>query len=279
MIPLYMNLAPKISVCQFKISPDKNKNIEKAGKYIIEAVLNKSNIIVLPECFVCEYDVTIFEENSECITPIITESSPAANMLLNCSKKFPDVYIVGGSIIEKEYEPDTSFKLYNTCLIFHGGKLLSKYRKNNLYKIQMKEHSFSEGDILTAGHEPTIFETEFGKIGVGICYDIRFPELAKYYQENGCQIIIYPGSFNTITGPKHWKVLQQVRALDNQLFIISCSSACSKGSRYESHGKSYIISPWGKVVVETELDMEQTISAFLNLEHILSIRKALPILS
>ena len=273
-----MNSMPRVSICQFKVTPNKNYNIDNARLNIEKAVESKSDIIVLPECFVCEYDVKIFEENSECITPNINESSPAANMLLNSSKRFPDVYIFGGSIIEKEFEVDTTFKLYNTCLVFHQGKLIAKYRKNNLYKITMKEHSFSEGDVLTAGHKPTIVDTVYGKIGIGICYDIRFPELAKYYQENDCQVIIYPGSFNTITGPRHWKILQQVRALDNQLFVVSCSSACSKGSSYESHGKSYMISPWAKIIAETDLDKEEIVTVFLNLSEISSIRQTLPIL-
>ena len=273
------NTMPRVSICQFKISSDKNYNINNARNYIERCVLEKkSDIVVLPECFICEYNIKVFEENSECITSAISTNSPAANMLLSCSIKFPEVYIFGGSIIEKEYELDTSFKLYNTCLVFYGGKLIGKYRKNNLYKITLENHSFSEGDVLTAGHEPTIINTKFGKVGIGICYDVRFPELAKYYQENDCDIIIYPGSFNTITGPKHWKILQQVRALDNQLFVLSCSSACSKGSSYESYGKSFMISPWAKIICETELDKEEIITDLLNISEITSIRRTLPIL-
>ena len=273
-----IKLTPKVSICQFKIGRNKDDNIEKAKQYIIGEAIKNSDIIILPECFVCEYNVKIFETNSECITPVISDKSPAANMLLNCSKQFPNIYIVGGTIIEKEYQFDSSIKLYNTCLVFHKGSLLDKYRKNNLYKISLKDHVFSEGDVLTAGHKATIFNTDFGKIGIGVCYDLRFPELAKYYQENGCNMVIYPGSFNTITGPRHWKILQQVRALDNQIFIISCSAACSKGSSYESHGKSYIISPWGKVVIETKLDEEKSVQAIVNLNEIDAIRKTLPIL-
>ena len=92
-------------------------------------------------------------------------------------------------------------------------------------------------------------------------------------------MIIYPGSFNRITGPKHWKILQQVRALDNQLFVASCSSACSFGSGYESWGKSYLISPFGEIVLETELDKEVTIMSEINVADIYKIRQRLPILN
>jgi len=148
----------------------------------------------------------------------------------------------------------------------------------SLYKINIKEHSYCEADVLTSGDLPTIVDTKFGKIGIGICYDLRFNELAKYYQENDCKIIIYPGSFNRFTGPKHWLILQQVRALDNQVFIVSCSSACNFGSAYESYGKSYVISPWGRIIIETELDKENIITSIIDLNELATTRINLPIL-
>jgi len=268
---------PKVSICQFKILSDKIYNISRTRDYITEACEIGSDIIVVPECFVCEYNTKEFDKNSEYIEDVICEDSPAVHMLMKCSKAFPEAYIVGGSIIEKVFE-ETNEKLYNTCLVFNQGEIIAKYRKNNLYKITMKEHSFSEGDVLTAGHQPTFFETKFGNIGLGICYDLRFPDLARYYQENECKIIIYPGSFNKITGPKHWKLLQQARALDNQVFVVSCSSACNKGSAYESYGKSYIISPWANIIKETTLDKEEIVSITINISEIDAINQALPVL-
>ena len=244
-----------MSICQYKILDDKMKNIERTRQQIDLACKKNPNFVVLPECFVCPYDINIFGENAEPIDNLFVPSiSPATCMLRDSSFKYPNVYIVGGSIIESEFVKDLDKTLYfNTCLVFYNGNIVGKYRKINLYKINIKEHSYCEADVLTAGDKPVIFDTEFGKVGLGICYDIRFGELAKYYQENDCKIIIYPGSFNRFTGPNHWLILQQVRALDNQLFIVSCSSACSFGSSYESYGKSYIISPWGRIIRETNL--------------------------
>lgn len=269
-----------MSICQYKILDDKMKNIERTRQQIDLACKKNPNFVVLPECFVCPYDINIFGENSEPVDNLLDPSiSPATCMLRDSSFKYPNVYIVGGSIIESEFVKDLNKTLYfNTCLVFYNGNIVGKYRKINLYKINIKEHSYCEADVLNAGDKPVIFDTEFGKVGLGICYDIRFGELAKYYQENDCKIIIYPGSFNRFTGPKHWLILQQVRALDNQLFIVSCSSACSFGSSYESYGKSYIISPWGRIIRETNLDKEDNIDATLNLDEITSTRNNLPIL-
>ena len=270
-----------ISICQFKIEGNKAKNISKARQQIDLAIQqSETSFIVLPECFVCPYDINIFKENSEPINSIFdSKKSPATCMLRESSLKYPDVYIIGGSIIESEYIENLGKTLYyNTCLVFYNGMIIGKYRKINLYKINIKEHSYCEADVLTHGDLPTIIETKFGKIGIGICYDLRFNELAKYYQENNCNIIFYPGSFNRFTGPKHWLILQKVRALDNQLFVVSCSSACVFDSVYESYGKSYIISPWGRIIRETELDKEEIVSATINMDEIESTRKNLPIL-
>lgn len=274
------NLGLRMSICQYKILDDKMENIEKARNQIDLAYQKNSNFIVLPECFVCPYDINIFEKMAEPINDLFDPTiSPATCMLKNSSLKYPNVYIVGGSIIEYEFIEELNKTLYfNTCLVFHNGNIVGKYRKINLYKINIKEHSYCEADVLTSGDSPAMFNTEFGKVGLGICYDIRFGELAKYYQENDCKIIVYPGSFNRFTGPKHWLILQQVRALDNQLFIVSCSSACNFDSAYESYGKSYIISPWGRIIKETELDKEEIIQALINFDEITSTRKNLPIL-
>ena len=267
---------PIISICQFKISSDKEKNILKAKKYLIKSLDNGCDIVILPECFICEYSLDEFKKNSEEIDYQNIKS--AFYMLKKISEEYPDSYIVSGSIIEKEVINVNEIKFYNTCFVFFNGEVLTKYRKVNLYHINMKEHSFSEGDVLSPGDGPRYFYSKFGKIGLGICYDIRFPDLAKFYQENDCKIIIYPGSFNRITGPKHWKILQQARALDNQLFVLSCSGACTFGSSFESYGKSFMISPWGDVINETELDREEIITSKLNLDLIDVTKRKLPIL-
>lgn len=277
---LMYNSSLKISICQFKILDSKKENILNARKQIDLAFQKSPKFIVLPECFVCPYDVSIFHKNSEPVDGLFnSDKSPATCMLRDASLEYPNVYIFGGSIIESEFVNNINKTLYyNTCLIFKNGKIIGKYRKINLYKINIKEHSYCEADVLTSGDSPTIVDTIFGKVGIGICYDIRFNKLATYYQENDCNMIIYPGSFNRYTGPKHWLILQQVRAIDNQLFVASCSSACNFGSKYESYGKSYIISPWGSIINESNVDKEEILTSVIFLDEIRMTRKNLPIL-
>jgi omega-amidase len=272
---LFLMENPNVAICQFKITENKMENIAKARNKIINASNKGATIVILPECFICTYDVNIFKENSEKIYNPNDQSCLAYNMLIETSKLNLDVYIFGGSIIEQ----DVNGNLYNTCIVTYGGNVIASYRKNHLYTINLTEHSFCEGSVLTPGNESCMVNTRFGRIGLGICYDLRFSDLAKTYMEEGCFMIIYPGSFNRITGPKHWKILQQVRALDNQLYVASCSSACSFGSNYESWGKSYLISPFGEVILETELDKEITIMSEVNVSDIFKVRQRLPILN
>lgn len=100
------------------------------------------------------------------------------------------------------------------------GKLLGKHRKAHLFDIDIPgKITFQESKVLSPGNQMTIVATEYCKIGIGICYDMRFPEMAKIYTDSGCDLLIYPGAFNMTTGPAHWQILQQARAVDNQVWI------------------------------------------------------------
>jgi len=107
--------------------------------------------------------------------------------------------------------------------------------------------TFKESDTLSPGDNLTIIDSPWGKIGVGICYDIRFPELAMLMREKGVGLMVYPGAFNTTTGPLHWELLQRARAVDNQVFVATASPARNPDSSYQAWGHSSLISPWGEV--------------------------------
>ena len=130
------------------------------------------------------------------------------------AKEF-NVYLVGGSIPEA----GENNKLYNTCTIWGPtGEMLGRHRKLHLFDIDIPgKMTFQESKVLSPGSSLTTFETEHCRVGVGICYDMRFAEMAQLYREKGCQLLLYPGAFNMTTGPAHWKMLLQARAVDNQV--------------------------------------------------------------
>ena len=180
---------------------------------------------ILPECWNSPYSTASFPIYAEEVPSIghspNADKSPSTFFLCKKAKE-NSVWIVGGSIPEREEE-----RLYNTCLIIDNtGSIVGKHRKIHLFDIDVPGRiKFKESDALSAGHSPTIIESPWGPIGVGICYDIRFPEYAIVLRQLGARILVYPGAFNMVTGPAHWELLQRARAVDNQVFVISCSPA------------------------------------------------------
>ena len=147
-----------------------------------------------------------------------------------------------------------------------------------LFDIDVKgKIAFKESDVLTAGDEFSLADTEYGKIGIGICYDVRFVELARVMTERGASVLIYPGAFNMTTGPAHWELLFRSRALDNQVFCIGVAPALNEESSYHSYGHSIVTNPWGEVVTQAD-EKENLIICEIDLDEIKKVREEIPIL-
>lgn len=258
----------KLALCQMNVVDDKKANLKKASSMIAESAEKNADFIILPEMFNCPYSNEKFieygEEEHESLT--LNEISRLA--------KENNVYILAGSIPERE-----SDKLYNTSYLFDKtGQIIAKHRKMHLFDIDVKgKITFKESDVLTAGDEFTIADTEFGKIGIGICYDIRFVELARIMVEKGALVLVYPGAFNQTTGPAHWELLFQSRALDNQAFCIGVAPALNEDASYHSYGHSIVTNPWGEVIAEAS-EKEELIICEIDLDEIKKVREELPIL-
>ncbi|MFR3522969.1 MAG: carbon-nitrogen hydrolase family protein, partial [Clostridia bacterium] len=171
-------------------------------------------------------------------------------------------------------------KIYNTSFVFNRhGKKIAKHRKIHLFDIDIKgKQTFKESDTLSPGDDVTVFDSEFGKIGLCICYDLRFPELARLMVNKGAKVIIVPASFNMTTGPAHWHLMFRSRAVDNQIYTIGCSPASDYNSSYVSYGHSLIVSPFGEVLCELD-DKENIITYEIDLDYVDKIREELPLLN
>ena len=169
--------------------------------------------------------------------------------------------------------------VYNTSYIFdRQGKQIGKHRKAHLFDIDVKGgQSFRESDTLTAGDSDTVFDTEFGKMGVIICFDIRFPEMARMTVNDGAKVIFVPAAFNMTTGPAHWELSFRTRALDNQIYMVGCAPVRDVSSSYVSWGHSIVTDPWGKVVNMLD-EKEGILLAELDLDYEDDVRDQLPLL-
>lgn len=205
----------KVGVCQVPVTADKLFNIEHVRGVITTACQVPCDMIVLPEIWNSPYATVSFPIYAE-VLPSIGEQpkpidSPSSTMMCEQAKKF-GVYIIGGSIPEREIDSVTGEeRIYNTCLVINpNGEIVGKFRKVHLFDIDVPgKIKFKESDSLTSGNDVCIVDTPWGLVGVGICYDIRFPELALIMRARGCKILIYPGAFNMITGPAHWELLSR----------------------------------------------------------------------
>lgn len=185
-------------------------------------------------------------------------------------------YLVGGSI--PEYGEDTK-KWYNTALVFSPtGELIATHRKTHLFDIDIPgKITFRESEVLSPGNKVTIVDLpEYGKIGLGICYDVRFPELATIAARKGAFMMVYPGAFNTTTGPLHWSLLARARAVDNQIYVAMCSPARDMSATYHAWGHSLAVDPMAEVLSETD-ENESIVYAELSGEKIVESRKGIPI--
>ncbi|KAG0724261.1 Omega-amidase NIT2 [Chionoecetes opilio] len=259
----------RIALVQMAVGEVKTKNVARAVQLIKEAAGGGAQMIVLPECFNSPYGTTHFPKYAEDIPG--GESTVA---LRDAAKKF-GVFVVGGSVPERDGD-----KLFNTCTVWGPqGNMLAKHRKIHLFDINVPGSIvFRESDCLTAGNTPTTFDLPHCKIGLGICYDMRFSELANIYSKLGCKLLLYPGAFNMTTGPAHWELLQRARALDNQVYVGTISPARDTSSSYIAWGHSSMVSPWGEVVSTCEAE-EAIVYADLDMDYVAKVRQMIPVLT
>lgn len=274
-------LSQKIKVALIQLngsSPNKLDNLNRAAKFIGIAMQRQpdTKIVVLPECFNSPYSVTNFREYAEIIDN--NSKSQSIDLLSKIASKY-NITLIGGSI--PEIDPKSN-KIYNTSPIFNGkGDLIDIHRKVHLFDVDIPNGiTFKESETLSPGDKLTTVSTPYGNIGVGICYDMRFPELTTISARdpNNAFAMVFPSAFNTVTGPMHWHLLARSRAVDNQIYTILCSPARNLKSSYHAYGHSLICNPKGEIIAEAG-EGEEIIYAELNPEDIINFRQAIPLLN
>ena len=257
----------RLALCQMKVSAEKKQNLRMAGAMVREAAAGGANVIALPEMFSCPYSNDYFREFAE------EEDGPTVGYLSLLAEELK-VYLIAGSVPELEGD-----KVYNTSYSFDKtGKVIGKHRKVHLFDIDVKGGiRFQESETLSPGTDMTVFDTEYCKIGVGICYDVRFPELFRKMTLAGAQLIVLPGAFNMTTGPAHWDLTMRARALDNQVYFAAVSPARDLDGPYQAYGGSCIVNPWGEFCGKTD-SREAVVYSDIDLDYVEEIRNQLPLL-
>ena len=256
----------RIALIQMNICREVEENIRTAARMIRQAAA-QADIVVLPEMFCCLYTNSAFRAAKE----------PKGGRIWSALQKAAaenHIWLIGGSMPEEE-----NGRIYNTCFIFdREGRQIARHRKVHLFDIAVEggQH-FRESDTFTPGDSYTVFDTEFGKMGVEICFDIRFQELARITALAGAQVIFIPAAFNMTTGPAHWELHFRGRAVDNQVYMCGCAPARDENGPYISYANSIIVSPWGEVTGRLD-ESAGILYQELDLAMVDRIRAQLPIM-
>ncbi|MEN3058198.1 MAG: nitrilase-related carbon-nitrogen hydrolase [Candidatus Methanosuratincola petrocarbonis] len=220
---------------QMASGEDKRSNLEKAVRMVREAAGMGAELAVLPELF---NFLPQRIERARCLSNAEGEDGQTLTTLKRVSKE-EGVAIVAGSVIEREGE-----RLYNTAFVVTEKGVLGKYRKNHLFNYD----KINEGEVFKPGDSPAVLDLFGTKIGITICYDLRFPELFRAEALLGAEVIVNVAAFLEETGRAHWMALLKARAIENLAYIIAANQASTEENRFRYYGHSCIIDPWGKVV-------------------------------
>lgn len=258
----------KIAQLQTHVYPEKQRSLAQVEAYVDKVMPEKPDLVALGEMFQCPYVTQNFPLYAE------EEGGDTWQRLSQLAAKH-QVYLSAGTVPELD-----GGKVYNTAYVFdRQGRQIAKHRKVHLFDIDVEGgQSFRESDTLSAGNQVTVFDTEFGKIGICVCFDFRFPELGRLMALKGAKLILVPAAFNMTTGPAHWQIMFRSQALNNQCFVAGTSPARDEASSYVAWGHSLLISPWGDIIKEAD-EKEGFQITEIDLSEADRIRSQLPLLS
>lgn len=257
----------RIACVQMTSRADKSANLEKAERLVTQAAATGADLVVLPEKWNAIGDAAVYHATAE---PLESGESVAA---MSGWARTHGITLVGGSIAERRERRE---KLSNTSLVFDPeGQLVATYRKIHLFDVEVGGVLYRESEAEEPGDEPVVAEAEDWKVGLSICYDIRFPELYRILTLEGAELVTVPAHFTTPTGKDHWHVLLRARAIENQYYVAAPAQVGETLPGKPAYGRSLIVDPWGIVLAQAP-DEETVISAELDRARLRSVREKLP---
>jgi len=257
------------AVVQMESGPDKPYNITRAVALTNQAADAGASLVALPETFDYRGDALDLRH--------IAEPLPGSALApLIAIARARHVWIAAGSVHERDA---AGGKPYNTSvLISPQGEIAARYRKIHLFDIAIGNKSVTESAKYQRGDKVVSADAAGVKLGLTICYDMRFPELYRFLADEGVDVICIPSSFTAPTGEAHWEVLVRARAIENQCFVLAPGQAGIGAGGIPTYGNSMIVDPWGRILARASSHGEEIIVATLDFNEMASIRTRLPAL-
>lgn len=258
-----------VGAVQMNSGGNKKENLKKAELLLREGVVKGARFLALPENF------SFMGKDSEKIE--VAENLETGETV-DFLKKFAadhGVWLLGGTIPLKAGEN----KVYNTSLLINDhGEVAARYDKIHLFDVQLDEKEvYRESDFVQGGSLPVVAKTPWGKAGLSVCYDIRFPELYRKLMEAGAEFIFLPAAFTVRTGEAHWEVLLRARAIENQVYMIAPAQCGVHPGGRMTYGNSMIVDPWGKILARAG-EGEGIVTAELDSDYREEVKSRIPCL-
>lgn len=259
----------RIAAIQMVSGIDVENNIATAYQLLCRAKKQGADLAALPE-----YWPIMGRRDGDKVACAEELGSGRLQTFLSQTARELAMTVVGGTIPLRSPVAD---KIYNTCLVFDAqGQALGRYDKIHLFGFHQGQENYQESATITPGDQVVCVDTEVGKIGLGICYDLRFPELFR--QMGACDCLILPAAFTYTTGQAHWEILLRARAIENQCYVLAAAQGGTHENGRRTWGHSMLIDPWGKVL-ECLDEGAGVICAELDVAAMATIRDNLPALS
>ena len=257
-----------IAAVQMRVGTKVAVNLKEAARLIDIAVMKGAKLVVLPEyfCFMGMKDTDKMVLREE-------EGSGPIQDFLSKTARFYGIWLVGGSVPLVSSRPD---KVRNSCLVYDDfGKQVARYDKIHLFNLRSGKEHYVEEETIEAGTKVVTLESPFGRIGLSICYDLRFPELYRLMEK--VDIILAPSAFTSFTGKAHWEILIRARAIENMAYMIAPAQVGRHINGHETYGDSMIVDPWG-VILDHLPKGPGVVLANMNQSYQENLRNSLPAL-
>jgi nitrilase len=258
----------RIAAVQMISTPRVDDNLRSAARLVAEAVAQGAQLVALPEYF----PIMGMNDGDKVKVREHDGRGPIQDFLAETAEKHA-IWLIGGSIPLMADNPD---KVLNSSVAYNPqGKRVARYDKIHLFGFQKGAERYNESATIEAGSLPVAFDTPFGRVGLSICYDLRFPEL--YRALGVTDLLVIPAAFTETTGRAHWEILLRARAIENQCYLLAVAQGGRHENGRETHGNSMLIDPWGEVL-DRKLKGPGIVIGELDHARIAEIRASLPAL-
>jgi nitrilase len=268
-----MTTKPRVAAVQMATGPNVNANLFEAERLIKEAAHNGAGLVVLPENF------AFMGKRDQDLLPLCESDGdgPLQTFLAQMATRY-GLWVVGGTIPLAAHDAG---RVRAACLVFNDhGERVARYDKIHLFDVSLPgaDERYQESATVEPGSDIVVLDSPFGRLGVAVCYDLRFPELFRNMLDDGVDLLAIPSSFTAITGKAHWEILVRARAIENLAYVVAAAQGGFHLNGRETHGHSMIVDPWGTVLAQVPRGTG-CICCPLDLEFQASVRRTFPTIS